>query len=70
MDWGENDPWGILEVKYYDGGLYVKELNYDSEQVTKQNLIGFSEDDLFNMGGLVVWKFNNLGIKKNRPAVS
>lgn len=69
VDWGENDPWGILEVKYYDGGLYVRELNYDSEQVTKQKLIGFSEDDLFNMGGLVVWKFNNLGIKKNRPVV-
>ena len=31
VDWGQNDPFAIVEVKYYDGNLYVHELNYLSE---------------------------------------
>lgn len=31
VDWGAVDPWGIVDIKYYDGGLYLKERNYLSE---------------------------------------
>ena len=31
VDWGVVDPMGILEAKYYDGGLYLHELSYKSE---------------------------------------
>lgn len=31
VDWGEVDPFAIVEMKYHDGNLYVHELNYKSE---------------------------------------
>lgn len=63
IDWGTVDPWGIVEVKYYDGCLYLHELNYDSENKWREKLdptqraqIEGSEE------GLVTWLFARLGI--------
>jgi len=38
VDWGTVDPWGIVEAKYYDGGLYLHELNYLSENQIKESM--------------------------------
>ncbi len=37
-DWGKVDPWGIVEVKYSDGNLYVHELNYASENELERDM--------------------------------
>lgn len=70
VDWGAVDPWGILEAKYYDGGLYLKELNYSSENeirarmtITELTQIN-GEDD-----GIVTWMFSRLGINKNSASI-
>lgn len=68
VDWGVVDPWGIIEVKYYDGALYIHELNYKSENEIKEllptdELIQISEDE---DGGLVKWMFNKLNIDKTK----
>lgn len=62
-DWGAVDPWAVGGVKYYDGALYVRELNYASENVTRAameptelQLISGEEN------GIVSWKFNRMGI--------
>jgi phage terminase large subunit len=77
VDWGTVDPFGILEAKYYDGALYLHELNYASENQIKERLtpqewaqINAREE------GLVMWLFEKLRINKgsvivcdnNRPA--
>lgn len=66
-DWGAVDPWALGKAKYYDGTLYLKELNYASENVIRTKiaesdpaqlqLIGSPEDN-----GLVTWMFNKLGV--------
>ena len=38
VDWGKVDPFGILEVKYLDGCLYLHELNYASENEIRATL--------------------------------
>lgn len=67
-DWGLVDPFGIVEVKYHDGNLYVHELNYKSENeirrglnVTELHQINAHEDE-----GLVSWLFTKLNIPKNK----
>lgn len=64
-DWGVVDPWGILEAKYYDGGLYFHELHYKSENETKE---GMKIEDVMQImnaeEGLVKWIFNSLSIDK------
>lgn len=78
VDWGTVDPWGILEVKYYDGALYLHELNYQSENEIKEGMTtqelheiaGLQDDgDPENQGGLVKWKFRKLNIPKNNYIV-
>lgn len=66
VDWGAVDPWGILEVKYYDGGLYLKELNYFSENEIRSRL-NITELAQINgeEEGLVSWMFSKLGINKD-----
>ena len=66
VDWGTVDPWGILEAKYYDGGLYLNELNYKSENQHKEDmprgeLIPISQDI---EGGIVKWLFGRLNVEK------
>lgn len=66
VDWGVVDPWGILEAKYYDGGLYLHELNYDSENQVREKLT-FDQQAEVNKDlekGVVRWLFNQLNISK------
>ena len=70
-DWGLVDPWGIVEVKYHDGNLYVHELNYKSENELRRNLttteshqINANQDE-----GLVSWMFTKLNIPKDKIIV-
>jgi hypothetical protein len=67
VDWGVVDPWGIIEVKYYDGALYVRELNYASENdwltqmspTQRQQVQGEEE-------GLVKYVFEKLHIPQDK----
>lgn len=63
VDWGAVDPMGILAAKYYDGGLYLHELNYASENEIREKL-GPTElhQILGNEEGLITWLFNKLEI--------
>lgn len=70
-DWGLVDPFGIVEVKYHDGNLYVHELNYKSENEIRRELsatqlhqINAQEDE-----GLVSWTFTKLNIPKDKIIV-
>lgn len=70
VDWGKSDPFGIIEVKYYDGALYVNELNYQSENKIKDKLTTTERTQIEgHEEGLVIWLFNKLGINKNYPIV-
>tara|TARA_R110000787_G_scaffold155217_7_gene268938 strand:- start:394 stop:1626 length:1233 start_codon:yes stop_codon:yes gene_type:complete len=64
LDWGIVDPCGIVEIKYYDGNLYVHELNYDSETKLRKR---FSVTQLQAMGedGMISFLFTKLGIPKD-----
>lgn len=71
-DWGTQDPFAIGEVKYFDGGLYVKELNYKSENEWRMNMnetqklqISGKNDD-----GFVTWLFERLGIDKRIDVIA
>lgn len=71
VDWGSQDPFAVVEMKYHDGNLYVHELNYKSENEIRSRLnptqlhqINAAEDD-----GLITWLFSNWGIRKDRPIV-
>ena len=66
-DWGAVDPWAVGEAKYYDGALYLHELNYASENAIRDRLndtqraqIGPDED------GIVTWLFTKLGVPFDR----
>lgn len=69
-DWGSVDPWAIGEAKYYDGGLYLKELNYESENTLRARL---TPTELQQIGvvdeGIVSWLFGKLGVDKNNLVV-
>lgn len=65
-DWGTVDPWGIVAVKYHDGNLYVKELNYDCENDLRARLkpemlrqIDTEDENIKDNIGLVKWMFQN-----------
>ena len=66
VDWGKVDPWGIIDVKYYDGALYLHELNYASENEIRSKLVS-TELTQINAAdeGIVKWKFGKLGIDRN-----
>lgn len=70
VDWGAVDPWGIVDVKYYDGGLYLNERNYFSENKMRETLTP-AELNQINNGdeGLVTWYFNKLQIPVGREIV-
>lgn len=70
VDWGKVDPWAIVMAKYYDGELYVHELNYQSENEITENVD--IEDSLKIRQideGIVVWMFNKLNIPRNSVIV-
>ena len=65
-DWGLVDPFAVVEVKYYDGNLYVHELNYASENELRR---GLNETQMHQINahqeeGLVSWLFERLNIRK------
>jgi PBSX family phage terminase large subunit len=75
-DWGAVDPWAIIEAKYYDGCLYVHELNYTSENVIRTQIDQFTRNEINNHSvnaeleeGIVIWMFNKLKVNKNRPII-
>lgn len=64
-DWGKVDPWGIVEVKYYDGALYVRQLNYASENEIRYNMSATERTQIAGEDeGIVSWMFTKLGISK------
>lgn len=71
VDWGAVDPFAVVEVKYYDGNLFVHEINYASENQIRQKLttteliqINGSPDD-----GLVTWLFAKWNVSKEKIIV-
>lgn len=66
-DWGAVDPWGVIEAKYYDGGLYIRELNYLSENQWRERLTDTERSQIANQeDGIVGWLFGRLGIEKDK----
>lgn len=62
-DWGAVDPWAIGEVKYLDGCLYIRELNYSSENTIREKLTPTEREQVNGVEeGVVGWMFNKLGI--------
>lgn len=69
-DWGVVDPWGVLEAKYYDGALYLHELNYASENLIMQSLTPNEKMQVMAAPeGLVKWQFERIGVDKKREIV-
>lgn len=74
-DWGTVDPWAIVRAKYFDGCLYVDELNYDSENIIRatlktQMLQEIDKDESDANIGLVKWMFTKkLDIPKSATIV-
>lgn len=77
VDWGQVDPFAILECKYYDGAIYFHELNYASEHEIKTKLSSDILSQIMNEDeGLVKYLFSKLDVNKdsyvicdnNRPA--
>lgn len=70
VDWGAVDPWGILEAKYYDGGLYFHERNYTSENEWRSKLTTTELTQINGTDeGIVSWLFGKLAISKNEVQV-
>lgn len=70
VDWGKVDKFGIVEVKYYDGAIYVNELNYSSEDELKEKLTPHERVLLKDRNeGLVTWLFSKLNIRKERDII-
>lgn len=76
VDWGKVDPFGIVEAKYFDGNLYLHELNYDSENIIRQKL-NLQEKSIVQSGdletngeaGIVQFLFGKLQIDKKCPII-
>lgn len=71
VDWGMVDPFGVVEMKYYDGNIYVHEVNYMSENeirgrmtTTEMMQINSQEEE-----GLVTWLFQKWQIPKKAQIV-
>jgi phage terminase large subunit len=71
VDWGKVDPFAIVEVKYYDGNIYVHELNYKSENELERSMnetvlhqIKAGDNPEEGTEGLIGWLFEKLQIRK------
>lgn len=76
VDWGAVDPWGILEAKFYDGALYLRELNYLSENQwreklssTEQSIVDADDAGKFpnEKTGIVKYVFSKFNIPYDAP---
>lgn len=66
VDWGKVDAFGIVEAKYYDGKLFLHELNYLSEDKWKDKLSPIEHEHIKGRNeGFVTWLFTKLNIPKN-----
>jgi len=62
-DWGAVDPWAVGHAKYYDGAIYLHELNYRSENEIRQFLTDTERHQIgVEENGLVGWTFSRLNI--------
>lgn len=69
-DWGKVDPWGVLESKYYDGALYLHELNYASENQIMESLSAEERAQISGVDeGLIGWWFNRIGVDKKSEII-
>lgn len=70
-DWGKVHPWGVLAAKYYDGMLYLKEINYLSENQIREKLtiVEQSQIQRDEETGLVLWYWNKFNISRNDTIV-
>lgn len=69
-DFGAVDPWAIVEAKYYDGALYVRELNYSSENVIRDKMAQTEREQILGAEeGIVTWVFNSLQVGVSRPII-
>lgn len=70
VDWGKVDPFGIVEAKYYDGTLYVHELNYDSEDKWQEKLTPLERQNIDNKDeGFVKWLFKKLNVPTSNDII-
>ncbi len=77
VDWGKVDPWGVIEIKYRDNRLYIRELNYDSENVWRKRMSDNDRRQVESMDGdsdeeqegIVKWLFRSLGISYDATLV-
>lgn len=70
VDWGAVDPMGVLEAKYYDGALYLHELNYLSENKLKEKLTPSERAQISKVDeGFIMWFFRKLGMDTSRVVV-
>lgn len=66
VDWGAVDPFAVVECKYYDGNLYLREINYASENDIRQKLTTTETAQTSGTDeGLVSWLFHKWQIPKN-----
>jgi len=78
-DWGKVDPWGLVEVKYHDGNLYVRQRNYASENEIERNMAPALLQSIRNSettdssgekhDGLVSYMFNKIQVPKDAVIV-
>lgn len=70
-DWGKVHPWGVLAAKYYDGVLYLKEINYLSENQIREKLTATEQAQIQKdeETGLVLWYWNKFAISRNSTII-
>lgn len=78
-DWGKVDPWGVVEGKYHDGNLYVRQKHYASENEIERGMApetlrairnGENIDESGERhDGLVSYVFNQIGVDKDSVVV-
>jgi len=63
-DWGTSDPWAVGGCKYHDGRLFVREINYMSENEIRSRMSSTEAMQVAGdpESGLATWKFKQFGI--------
>lgn len=70
VDWGAVDPMGVIEVKYYDGALYLNEKSYSSENDIKSELSMTERAQIHEEDeGFIKWYFSKLDLDHKRPVI-
>lgn len=65
-DFGSVDPFALISAKYYDGALYLRELNYESENQIRERLTPTERQQIEGIDeGLVSWVFQRAGVNPN-----